>query len=65
MDGDERSIFRYTVQVSRVPAGNWVLIEGIDEPIVKTATLTELDWDEDVCTSFIYLHFYHCLPIST
>ncbi|KAF8359678.1 eftu-2 [Pristionchus pacificus] len=39
---------RYTVQVSRVPAGNWVLIEGIDEPIVKTATLTELDWDEDM-----------------
>ncbi|GMS89256.1 hypothetical protein PENTCL1PPCAC_11431 [Pristionchus entomophagus] len=39
---------RYAIQVSRVPAGNWVLIEGIDEPIVKTATLTELDWEEDM-----------------
>lgn len=32
---------RYKVEVNRVPAGNWVLIEGVDEPIVKTATLTE------------------------
>ena len=38
---------RYNVEVNRVPAGNWVLIEGIDEPIVKTATLTELHFDED------------------
>ncbi|UYV67465.1 EFTUD2 [Cordylochernes scorpioides] len=30
---------RYKVEVNRVPAGNWVLIEGIDQPIVKTATL--------------------------
>uniref|UniRef100_F1KTY9 116 kDa U5 small nuclear ribonucleoprotein component n=1 Tax=Ascaris suum TaxID=6253 RepID=F1KTY9_ASCSU len=39
---------RYTVEVSRVPAGNWVLIEGIDQPIVKTSTITQLDFDEDV-----------------
>lgn len=32
---------RYKVEVNRVPAGNWVLIEGVDEPIVKTATITE------------------------
>lgn len=25
--------------MNRVPAGNWVLIEGIDQPIVKTATI--------------------------
>uniref|UniRef100_A0A914RBV4 Elongation Factor G domain-containing protein n=1 Tax=Parascaris equorum TaxID=6256 RepID=A0A914RBV4_PAREQ len=41
-------IYRYTVEVSRVPAGNWVLIEGIDQPIVKTSTITQLDFDEDV-----------------
>lgn len=41
-------ICRYTVEVSRVPAGNWVLIEGIDQPIVKTSTITQLDFDEDV-----------------
>lgn len=26
-----------------MPAGNWVLIEGVDHPIVKTATLTSAD----------------------
>lgn len=31
---------RYAVQVNRVPAGNWVLMEGVDETIVKTATIT-------------------------
>ncbi|MPC12704.1 U5 small nuclear ribonucleoprotein component [Portunus trituberculatus] len=33
---------RYSIEVNAVPAGNWVLIEGIDEPIVKTSTLTDL-----------------------
>ncbi|MFH4983363.1 hypothetical protein AB6A40_010072 [Gnathostoma spinigerum] len=42
------SFFSYNVEVSRVPAGNWVLIEGIDQPIVKTATITQLEYDEDV-----------------
>ncbi|XP_041479034.1 116 kDa U5 small nuclear ribonucleoprotein component-like [Lytechinus variegatus] len=32
---------RYKIEVNRVPAGNWVLIEGVDEPIVKTSTITE------------------------
>nr|CAG4643708.1 EOG090X00RJ [Lepidurus arcticus] len=39
---------RYKVEVSRVPAGNWVLIEGIDAPVVKTCTLTEVRSEEDV-----------------
>ncbi|CAI5445577.1 unnamed protein product [Caenorhabditis angaria] len=39
---------RYSIEVSRVPAGNWVLIEGIDQPIVKTATIAELEYEEDV-----------------
>jgi len=33
---------RYKVEVNRVPAGNWVLIEGIDQPVVKTCTITDL-----------------------
>ncbi|CAH8642450.1 unnamed protein product [Schistosoma curassoni] len=37
------SIARYQLEVNRVPAGNWVLIEGVDHPIVKTATLTSAD----------------------
>lgn len=43
---------RYRVEVSRVPAGNWVLIEGVDRTITKTATITQLSGCEDVsgCT---------------
>lgn len=39
---------RYKVEVNRVPAGNWVLIEGIDQPIVKTSTITEVVSEDDV-----------------
>ena len=42
--------FRYTIEVNRIPAGNWVLIEGIDQPIVKTATITNVHQGEDVST---------------
>lgn len=36
---------RYNIEVDRVPAGNWVLIQGIDQPIVKTSTITDLVTD--------------------
>lgn len=39
---------RYKVELNRIPAGNWVLIEGIDQPIVKTATITDLSITDDV-----------------
>lgn len=39
---------RYKVEVNRVPAGNWVLIEGIDQPIVKTSTITDLITTDDL-----------------
>lgn len=29
------------IEINRVPAGNWVLIEGIDQCIVKTSTITD------------------------
>ncbi|KAI9720026.1 MAG: hypothetical protein M1812_003153 [Candelaria pacifica] len=40
---------RYNVPTSGVPAGNWVLLGGIDNSIVKTATLVppRLEDDED------------------
>uniref|UniRef100_A0A8C5QKV5 116 kDa U5 small nuclear ribonucleoprotein component n=1 Tax=Leptobrachium leishanense TaxID=445787 RepID=A0A8C5QKV5_9ANUR len=41
------SVARYQIEVNRVPAGNWVLIEGIDQPIVKTATITEPRGNEE------------------
>ena len=39
---------RYTVEINRVPAGNWVLVENIDQTITKTATVTQLAGCEDV-----------------
>ncbi|XP_065839925.1 116 kDa U5 small nuclear ribonucleoprotein component-like [Oscarella lobularis] len=38
---------RYTIEVSQVPAGNWVLIEGVDQPIAKTATITDSSGNEE------------------
>ena len=40
---------RYNIPVSGVPAGNWVLLSGIDNSIVKTATLVppRLEDNED------------------
>lgn len=36
---------RYRLEVNRVPAGNWVLIEGVDQAIVKTSTITSAHSD--------------------
>lgn len=36
------------MELNRVPAGNWVLIEGIDQPVVKTATITDSFTDDDL-----------------
>lgn len=49
---------RYKVEVNRVPAGNWVLIEGIDEPIVKTATITQVEGTDQV-------HIFRPLKFNT
>ena len=43
---------RYKVEVNRVPAGNWILIEGIDQPIVKTSTITDVSGNEEVSWTF-------------
>lgn len=40
--------FRYKIELNRVPAGNWVLIEGIDQSIVKTSTICDLTIHEDL-----------------
>ncbi|XP_021735556.1 110 kDa U5 small nuclear ribonucleoprotein component CLO-like [Chenopodium quinoa] len=39
---------RYRIPVSKAPPGSWVLIEGVDASIMKTATLCSVDYDEDV-----------------
>lgn len=39
---------RYRIPISKAPPGSWVLIEGVDASIMKTATLCNVDYDEDV-----------------
>ncbi|XP_064401665.1 116 kDa U5 small nuclear ribonucleoprotein component-like [Halichondria panicea] len=41
----------YQVEISRVPAGNWVLLEGVDQTITKTAIITQINDSEDT-----YIH---------
>lgn len=46
---------RYRVDITRAAAGNWVLLEGVDESIVKSATLTG---NAGVCDGLFVLHVY-------
>jgi 116 kDa U5 small nuclear ribonucleoprotein component len=43
------SIFesRYQIKVTSATAGNWILITGVEASILKTATITDTDVDED------------------
>lgn len=54
---------RYQVELNRVPAGNWVLIEGVDAPIAKTATLTAASGAERAAI-FRPLQFNTCSVIK-
>lgn len=38
---------RYNIPVSGVPAGNWVLLSGVDNSIVKTATIFPLKLEDN------------------
>jgi U5 small nuclear ribonucleoprotein component len=51
---------RYNIPVSGVPAGNWVLLGGVDNSIVKTATIvaTKLPDDEDAFIFRPIRHFF-------
>ncbi|KAF2729117.1 P-loop containing nucleoside triphosphate hydrolase protein [Polyplosphaeria fusca] len=51
---------RYNVPVSGVPAGNWVLLGGVDNSIVKTATIIsqKLPDDEDPYIFRPIRHFF-------
>lgn len=39
---------RYKIELNRISAGNWVLIEGIDQSIVKTSTIVDVNVNEDL-----------------
>ncbi|KAH9879172.1 hypothetical protein J1614_002610 [Plenodomus biglobosus] len=51
---------RYNIPVSGVPAGNWVLLGGVDNSIVKTATIvaSKLPDDEDAYIFRPIRHFF-------
>uniref|UniRef100_A0A915D2S5 Elongation factor 2 n=1 Tax=Ditylenchus dipsaci TaxID=166011 RepID=A0A915D2S5_9BILA len=51
------SVARYNVEVSSVAAGMLVLMEGIDQPIAKTCTIIEKDYDQDEVYIFRPLKF--------
>ena len=38
---------RYNIPTDGVPAGNWVLLGGVDNSIVKTATIVEKKFEDD------------------
>ncbi|KAI1209678.1 P-loop containing nucleoside triphosphate hydrolase protein [Annulohypoxylon truncatum] len=50
---------RYNVQTSGVPAGNWVLLSGVDNSIVKSATIVppKLEDDEEAYIFRPVTHF--------
>lgn len=39
---------RDRIPISSAPPGSWILIEGVDASIMKSATLCNLEYDEDV-----------------
>lgn len=39
---------RYAVEINRVPAGNWVLIQGVDAAIMKTATIVDRQGSQEI-----------------
>lgn len=49
---------RYKIEVNQIPPGNWVLIEGIDAAVIKTSTLIDATFDDD-------LAIFHPLRFNT
>uniref|UniRef100_A0A6A7G5G1 110 kDa U5 small nuclear ribonucleoprotein component CLO-like isoform X2 n=2 Tax=Hirondellea gigas TaxID=1518452 RepID=A0A6A7G5G1_9CRUS len=40
---------RYRIPINQVTAGNWALFGGIDSGIAKTATITQIDGNDEAC----------------
>ena len=54
---------RFSIEIEEAHAGNWVLIEGIDHTIKKTATLTSTDHQYDV-DIFSPLRFHNASTVK-
>lgn len=57
-------VSRYSIEVDYVSAGNIVLIEGIDQPVSKTCTIVEKDYDQDDLCIFRPLKFNTCSVVK-
>jgi U5 small nuclear ribonucleoprotein component len=53
---------RYRLPISTAPPGSWVLIEGVDASIMKTATLSNVNYNEEDIYIFRPLQF-NTLPV--
>ncbi|KAI5585736.1 hypothetical protein BDE02_06G165100 [Populus trichocarpa] len=53
---------RYRLPISMAPPGSWVLIEGVDASIMKTATLSNVNYNEEDIYIFRPLQF-NTLPV--
>ncbi|KAJ6863424.1 hypothetical protein NC652_040082 [Populus alba x Populus x berolinensis] len=53
---------RYRLPISMAPPGSWVLIEGVDASIMKTATLCNVNYNEEDIYIFRPLQF-NTLPV--
>uniref|UniRef100_A0A915M4L1 Elongation factor EFG domain-containing protein n=1 Tax=Meloidogyne javanica TaxID=6303 RepID=A0A915M4L1_MELJA len=57
-------VARYDIEVSSIGAGCLVLMEGIDQPITKTCTIVEKDYDQDELYIFRPLKFNTCSVVK-
>ncbi|KAL3124898.1 hypothetical protein niasHT_001791 [Heterodera trifolii] len=57
-------VARYNVEVNSVGAGCLVLMEGIDQPVTKTCTIVEKDYDQDELFIFRPLKFNTCSVVK-
>ena len=48
---------RFSMEVSSAVAGNWVLLDGVDGPIKKTATITDTSIEAEEMAIFAPLQF--------
>jgi len=55
---------RYNITVGAAPAGSWVLVEGIDASIRKTATITDTDASSLDAETFRPLKFNDCAVVK-
>ena len=54
VSGISVSVGRYNIEVTTAVAGNWVLLEGVDGPIKKTATITDTTTDASIFKPLVF-----------